>query len=148
MCSYCLLNPRSFCKIYFPSVVQCYLLVYWLNILSIAWPFSLLMVVICIKFHIHPIAPRFFQLRYFHLWHFSCLLLELAITVFINLHFQTLWPKWLIFWVIKKIWFMTKSYGSESFSIRIQATYSCLKENELSFIHNFTYLNGLDAGFW
>jgi len=25
MCSYCLPNPRSFCKINFPSVVQCYL---------------------------------------------------------------------------------------------------------------------------
>jgi len=37
MCSYCLPNPRSFCKIHFPSVVQCYL-VHWLNILSITWP--------------------------------------------------------------------------------------------------------------
>jgi len=34
---FCLPNPRSFCKIHFPSVVQCYL-VQWLNILSIAWP--------------------------------------------------------------------------------------------------------------
>ena len=30
-------NPRSFCKIHFPSVVQCYL-VHWLIILLIAWP--------------------------------------------------------------------------------------------------------------
>jgi len=29
--------PRSFCKIHFPSVVQCYL-VHWLNNLFIAWP--------------------------------------------------------------------------------------------------------------
>ena len=32
MCSYCLPNPRSFCKIHFPSLVQCYL-VHWLNVL-------------------------------------------------------------------------------------------------------------------
>ena len=36
MCSYCLPNPRSFCKIHFPSVVQ-YYLVHWLNIFLIAW---------------------------------------------------------------------------------------------------------------
>ena len=34
---YCLLNPRSFCKIHFPSIVQ-YYLVHWLNIFLIAWP--------------------------------------------------------------------------------------------------------------
>ena len=37
MCSYCLPNPRSLCKIQLPSVVQCYL-VHWLNILSITRP--------------------------------------------------------------------------------------------------------------
>jgi len=37
MCSYCLPNPRSFCKIHFPSVMQCYI-VHWLIIVLIAWP--------------------------------------------------------------------------------------------------------------
>ena len=67
------------------------------------------------QFDLHGIPRRFFFAETFwSLTHFVCLtvVLKLAVTVCISLHFQTFWPKSLkVFSVVsKKFWPMTKKH--------------------------------------